>query len=206
MRTLDENIEMLSRSILSDANSDAEEILAAARAKADAIREHAQQQANAEKARILEQSSREAERIRSQVVATTQLKSRTMMLEHREKLLDSVFKAAREQLPSLEQWSDYNDIALRLLREALVQLKSNKVVIRADENTQKLFSEALIKKLADELKLSLTVGKPLETGLGVVVESADGHLTFDNTLETRLDRLQGLLRSPVYHLLMGEML
>jgi V/A-type H+-transporting ATPase subunit E len=206
MRTLDENIDMLSRSILSDANGDAEEILTAARAKADSIREHAQQQADAEKARILEQSSREAERIRSQVVATTQLKSRTMMLEHREKLLDSVFKAAREQLPSLEQWSDYNEIALRLLREALVQLKAKKVVIHADEKTQKLLTEAVINKLAEELELSLTVGKPLENGIGVVVESADGHLTFDNTLDTRLERLQGALRSPVYHLLMGEML
>jgi V/A-type H+-transporting ATPase subunit E len=195
---------MLSRSILSDANQEAEEILAQAQAKADAIRQHAQHQAEAERARILEHASREAERIRSQAVATTQLKTRTMILEHRETLLDSVFKAAREQLPSLEQWSDYNDIALRLLHEALGQLKDSKVIIHADEDTQKLLSESVIKKLSEELKLSLTVGKPLEKGTGVIVESADGHLTFDNTLETRLGRLQGLLRAPVFHLLMGE--
>jgi len=204
MRTLEENIEMLSRSILSDANNDAEEILAAGRAKADAIRAHAQQQAEAERARILDQASREAERIRGQVVATTQMKSRTMLLEHREKLLDSVFKSAREQLPSLQEWSDYDEIALRLLHEALVQLKAKKVIIHADAKTQKLLTDAVIQKLAEEFKLTLTVGKPLESGFGVVIESADGHLTFDNTFETRLDRLQSMLRSPVYHLLMGE--
>lgn len=204
MRTLEENIEMLSRSILSDANSDAEEILAAGRAKADAVRAHAQQQAEAERARILDQASREAERIRGQVVATTQMKARTMMLEHREKLLDGVFKAAREQLPSLEEWTDYNEVALRLLRESLVQLKATQVIIHADAKAQKLLTDAVIQKLAGELKLTLTVGKPLESGHGVVVESADGHLTFDNTLETRLERLQNMLRAPVYHLLMGE--
>jgi V/A-type H+-transporting ATPase subunit E len=206
MRTLEENIEMLSRSILSDANGEAEEILAEAAAKADAIRAHAQQQADAERAGILEHASREAERIRSQVVATTQLKTRTMTLEHREKLLDRVFKAAREQLPSLEQWSDYKAIALRLLREALVQLKANEVIIHADANTTKLITEKVLKELSEELKLSLTLGKPLEKGTGVVVESADGHLNYDNTLETRLGRLQNQLRSPVYHLLMGETL
>ncbi len=197
---------MLSRSILSDANNEAEEILADARAKADAMRAHAQQQADAERSQILETATREAERIRSQAVATTQLKTRTMTLEHREKLLDSVFKAAREQLSDVEQWSDYDTIALRLLREALVQLKAQEIVIHADAKTGKLLTAALLKKLSEELKLSLSIGKPLEEGIGVVVESADGHLNYDNTLETRLARLQSALRSPVYHLLMGEML
>jgi vacuolar-type H+-ATPase subunit E/Vma4 len=204
MRTLDENIEMLSRSILSDANNEAEEILAEGRSKADAIRQHAQQQAAAERARTLDQATREADRIRSQAVATTQLKARTMSLEHREQLLDKVFTAAREQLPSLEQWGDYNEIALGLVREALTQLQASDVVVHADATTAKLLTKDVLKQLEDDLKIKLVLGKPLETGTGVLVESSDGHLTFDNTLQTRLSRLQSLLRSPVYHLLMGE--
>ena len=50
----------------------------------------------------------------------------------------------------------------------------------------------------------MKLAHPLEKGTGVVVETHDGHLQYDNTLETRLNRLQNLLRSPVYHLLMGE--
>jgi vacuolar-type H+-ATPase subunit E/Vma4 len=37
-----------------------------------------------------------------------------------------------------------------------------------------------------------------------VVNAAGGKLHYDNTLETRLSRLQGSLRSSVYKMLMGE--
>jgi len=36
------------------------------------------------------------------------------------------------------------------------------------------------------------------------VSAADGKLNYDNTLETRLNRLQGTLRASVYKILMGE--
>jgi vacuolar-type H+-ATPase subunit E/Vma4 len=36
------------------------------------------------------------------------------------------------------------------------------------------------------------------------VSAADGKLNYDNTLETRLSRLQSTLRASVYKVLMGE--
>jgi vacuolar-type H+-ATPase subunit E/Vma4 len=36
------------------------------------------------------------------------------------------------------------------------------------------------------------------------VDAADGKLHYDNTLETRLHRLEGTLRSSVYKVLIGE--
>jgi vacuolar-type H+-ATPase subunit E/Vma4 len=47
-------------------------------------------------------------------------------------------------------------------------------------------------------------GENLEEGTGVVVNAAGGKLHYDNTLETRLSRMQGSLRSSVYKVLMGE--
>jgi len=44
----------------------------------------------------------------------------------------------------------------------------------------------------------------LEEGRGVVIDAADGRLHYDNTLETRLQRLQSTLRASVYKMLMGE--
>jgi vacuolar-type H+-ATPase subunit E/Vma4 len=50
------------------------------------------------------------------------------------------------------------------------------------------------------------VGTLLEEGTGLVVSSSEGRLRYDNTLETRLSRLQNALRSAVYHVLTGEKL
>jgi vacuolar-type H+-ATPase subunit E/Vma4 len=50
------------------------------------------------------------------------------------------------------------------------------------------------------------LGTSLTEGTGVIVETAEGHRQYDNTLEARLSRLQEELRSPVYRLLLGESL
>ncbi len=206
MRTVEENIKMLSRSILTDAQAEADKILEEARAKAETVRRRAEEQAKAERGQILEDATREAERLRGQVLATTQLKARTQILENREKVLNDVFKAAQEQLKTIQQWSEYREIALNLLREALVQLKGTDVVVRADKVTMKLLDDDTLKDIGHESKIKIKAGKVLEHGIGVIVETADGHLNYDNTLETRLSRMQNSARSAVYHLLMGETL
>lgn len=205
MKSVEENIESLSRAMLSEAKAEAELIKTDAQAKADAIRQKAQAQAAGERSEILDRARQEAERLRGQVVATTQMKARTLELDHREKLLQSVFTSALQELHSVEQWNNYQEIALSLVREALLQLNSNKMKIRVDEYTRKFLTDQVLEEISKELKVHVSFGKPLDLqGTGVIVETDDGHLQFDNTLETRLTRLQNTLRSPVYRILIGE--
>jgi vacuolar-type H+-ATPase subunit E/Vma4 len=147
----------------------------------------------------------EAERIRSQGVATAQMKARTLQLEHREKLLDRVFNTAREKLSGLQRRSDYDKIVAQLVREAVTQLKVEQAEVRADAVTQKILGGKL-DGLSRELNTRLSLGEVLESGTGIVVDADHGRLHYDNTLETRLSRLQSALRSAVYHVLMGEKL
>ena len=206
MKSVEENIETLSRALMSEAEAEASQMRAEAEAKAETIRQRAQKQAEAERAEILQRANAEAERLRSQVIATTQLKARTQQLEHREKLLEQVFTAARQQLPNIQQWTDYDAIAVRLLHEAVVQLKTGQATVQADDVTQKHLTAEVVEKIAQELKVSLEIKGALAKGSGVLVETSNGRMSYDNTLETRLNRLQNTLRSPVYHLLMGETL
>jgi vacuolar-type H+-ATPase subunit E/Vma4 len=202
----EEEVEILSRAILKEAEVDAEQIREEAQTKANAIRQRAQAEAEKERQQILDQARQEAERLRSQVVANAQLKARTLQLEHREKLLDRVFEAAKQKLPAIQKRSDYKKLVAQLLREGLVQLNANKAIVRADGVTQKALKDGVLKELSSELNAEVSSGEALEEGTGVVVEASDGHLHFDNTLETRLSRLQSQLRSSVYHVLMGEKL
>lgn len=206
MRSVDENIEALSRAMLSEAQAEANQNLVDARAKADSILHSAQQQAARVREGILERARVEAERIHSQVLATAQMKARTVELEHREKLLEQILQTSCDQLPSVQQWTEYQSIAANLVYEAATQLRSKDLIIRADQHTQSLLTGQVLEDLSKKLDLKLTLGTPLEKGTGVVVETADGHLQFDNTLETRLDRLRNTLRSPIYRILVGETL
>jgi V/A-type H+/Na+-transporting ATPase subunit E len=203
MKTEAEDIEMLERAILTEARDEAEQIKAEAKEKTEAIRKRAQEQAEEERKAILDRARQDAERLRSQAVATAQLKARSLQLAHREQLLERVFKVVKEKLPEVQKRPDYDQIAAMLLREALTQLRVNKAEVRGDEATQKSLKKSL-DEISKELNAELTIGDVLEEGTGVVVDAADGKLHYDNTLETRLNRLQSTLRSSVYQMLTGD--
>jgi V/A-type H+-transporting ATPase subunit E len=204
MRADEASIDALERAILNEANADVEQIKQAAKAKADAIWQRVREQAESERKTVLEKANQEAERVRSQFVATSQLKARTAELGHREKLLDEVFKAAREQITSIQSKKNYEEIVAQLLREGISQLNVNKAKVRADKQTQKILEQSVITKVSKELNAEITVDDPLEQGTGLIVEAADGRLKYDNTFENRLDQIQNELRFPIYRLLMGE--
>lgn len=206
MKPEDETIEILARAILRDARDEADQLQADGQIKAEEIRQKALEQAEVERREILEGARKEAERLRGQVVASAQLKARTMQLEQREKMLERVFKDAKERLQSIQKRPDYGKIATDLLREAVVQLNASDAEIRADAVTQKIFQSGVLDTVAKELNLKASIQETLEDGIGVIVDTADGHLHYDNTLQTRLDRLRNALRSPVYQVLMGEKL
>jgi vacuolar-type H+-ATPase subunit E/Vma4 len=201
MRTEAEDIEMLKLAILTEAREEGEQMVAEARDKVNAIHRRAQEQAESERRAILDRANQDAERLRSQANATAQLKARSSQLEHREKLLDSVFEEVKKQLGGVKSRPDYNAIAMMLAREALTQLKVDQAELRADEATQKALR---LDELSKELSGQFSFGGKLEEGTGVVVSASGGKLHYDNTLETRLSRLQGALRSAVYKVLMGE--
>lgn len=204
MKSEAENIEMLERAILTEAREDAEQLQAEAKEKAETVYKRAQAQAAEERKTILERAQQDAERLRSQAMATAQLKARSSQLEHREKLLDGVFEEAKKQLGDVVKRADYEKIAALLAREALSQLRVDKAEIRADAATQAALKKGALDEIARDLKGEFTIAGGLTEGSGVVVEAANGKLHYDNTLETRLHRLQGALRSSVYKVLMGE--
>jgi len=204
MKTEVEDIQMLSQAILTEARDEADQIRAEAKGKADAIRKRAQEHAESERKTILQRAKQDANRLRSQAVATAQLKARFTELEQREKLLDGVFNEAAKQLAAVQKRPDYEAIVLSLLREALMQLKVSKAQIRADETAQKLLKKGVLDEVSREFNADFKLGSTLEEGTGIVVEADEGKLNYDNTLETRLNRMQSALRSSVYKVLTGE--
>jgi vacuolar-type H+-ATPase subunit E/Vma4 len=204
MESIDGNVEELKLAIVSEARAEAHELQAQAQSKADAIRQRAKSEADSERKRILAKAAEEAERLRAQGLATARLKARASELKQREVMLDKVFASASERLHAVQQRRDYPEIAKALAREAVSQLHTQKAELSVDAATQKVLSAAVIGELSKELKVEISFGEPLTSGSGVLARTVDGHLSFDNTLETRLARTRGALRSAVYHILAGE--
>ena len=85
-------------------------------------------------------------------------------------------------------------------------MKTDSAEVQVDGATQKALKDQTVKKISEATRAKITFGKKLEQGVGVIVEASSGRLRYDNTLETRLGRMQNALRSSVYKVLMGEKL
>ncbi len=204
MVTATDNIESLSQTVQADAKAAADKVLADARAKAEAARQKYREQADAERAKILERAKQDSERLQRETVATAQLKARTQQLADREKQLDNVFQRANQQLKEVLDWDEYPQVARQMLREALVHLGAPSAQVRVDSATRRALTDAVAAEVSKELKVEVKFGEELDEEIGVIAETADGRMRYDNTLQTRLSRMQNALRTPVYHLLMGE--
>lgn len=204
MNTGDGDVELLSRAILNEAQSEAQGLQTEAQSKAAAVRQTAQAEAERQRNEISEQAQREAARLRGQAIATAQLKARSIELQQREALLRTVFEAAEKALQSVPQRKDYGSIVMDLLREGIAQLNSSTIEIRADKATAQHLTASALQSVGKELNVQLSMGQPLERGLGLLLQTPDGHLQFDNTLETRLARLRSNLRAAVFEMLTGE--
>lgn len=199
-----DDIRALEQAIMQDAREEVEQILDEARSRAESIRAQAETQANAEREAILQRARQEAEVSREQAIAAAQMEAQTLRLKRREDLLGRPFTEARRQLASVAGWPDYGQIARHLLCDAVKHLGTDNALVRTDAQTGQVLTNEVLADVSSELGVSLRMGEPLTWGTGVVLETPDGHRRYDNTLETRLARMQDSLRSPVYRILTGE--
>jgi vacuolar-type H+-ATPase subunit E/Vma4 len=198
------DIQALESTIMEEAREEASQILADAQAQAESIQQQAQAQADAEREVILQRAREEAKALREHAAAAAQLEAQTLKLKRREQLLERTFADARRELASVPQWLDYEQIAHRLVYEALENLGADEVLVRADEGTRRVLGDEVLADLGRGLGVHMRIGEPLTQSTGIVLETPDGHRRYDNTLETRLARMRDALRTPVYRALMGE--
>jgi len=199
-----EKIQVLESTIMEIAQQEAQAILDEARAKADSLRSQAEAKAAVESERILAAARQTVEKLIDQATAKAQLEAQMLKLQRREQALQRALAKARLRLATIPERPDYADIVRRLISEAVTYMGDAAFVIRADAATQRVLDQILLADLAQQLNVQLESGPQLEEGTGIVLTTPDGRRRYDNTLETRLARIQEDVRTPVYHILAGD--
>jgi len=172
----------------------AERIRAAAAAEAEALRTGARA--------LGEARGRQASAKR---VAVAETESRRAWLWAREQLIDEVLDAARQRLARFPDVDDGPRILHALIDEALRALPAGAVVVRVSAAGAALLDRAACDGLGRG-RWELAVNTDGAPTAGVVVESADGRVRFDNSFEARMRRGREHLRRLVLDtLLAGEM-
>jgi len=203
MKTRFHTIQALEAAILEEAKREIREMMAEAEAQARQIQQSNQIETTKMQQVILDRAQQKADSLLEHAVAAAQMEAQALKLQRREHIIADVFNAVQQQLPNVSAWPNYDEVARYLLREAVLGLKVAHLIVHTDNHTQTHLDDTVFTALGAELGCTLERGAPLQQGIGVLVETPDGHRRYANTLEARLERMRSTLRTPVYRRLMG---
>jgi len=197
--------------IIQEINREAEQkiqyILREAQKEAEKIKEEARKRAEARAEWIMRKAQTQAEIEKQRIIANARLEVRKKRLAVQEALIQEVITALRERLAELPD-EEYFPMLVDLAVQAIWELNIDSVVVRSNERTLKLlvdrlseFKKALAEKLGRDVEV--TLGEPVPTIGGLIIETADGTVRVDNTFESRIERFEGELRAEIAKALFG---
>jgi V/A-type H+/Na+-transporting ATPase subunit E len=163
--------------------------------------------AHAEAERVLSDARVEGEargrRRAARLLAMADAEGRKEWLQARDALIREAIDRARAQIANFADSPDAPRVLRDMVAEALAVLPDGPLRVRAPAEYAPLLEEALHPTASDGRSQLVLESDPVPGG-GVIVETADGRLRFDNSFEARLRRQEDQLRHDLGELLFSD--
>jgi vacuolar-type H+-ATPase subunit E/Vma4 len=180
-------LDQLITALEEDAGNQAEAELEQARAEAARIATHTRDQIVRRRAEFLVRLEADLREETEIELVEARRRSRNIVLGARQRLLDKVFAEAAARLPGLLDDAAYKAALPGDLELALSYVGEDAALIRCTPSLASTLQALTAGRVNTNLKPDPGVGS------GFLVDSADGNVTIDVTLDARLDRLRPLL-------------
>ena len=159
----------------------------------------------AEYNRILESARKQADNLKRQIVGSSRLSVRNKQLILIERAVNDTFEKAKTLLASSNKENSYRILMTKILKDSVKMIDSEELIIECNKNDIKLVENAIADGFNENNKLKIKISDhPINAIGGIRVKSADGSMTFDNTLDSRIERLKPLIRKSIAQMLRGE--
>ncbi|NIQ06580.1 MAG: V-type ATP synthase subunit E [Candidatus Korarchaeota archaeon] len=142
--------------------------------------------------KIVADGKKEADKIEKQLTGSSDLEARNKQLMLIEESVDKVFDNAVKEIGDTDRNQDYSKLISSLLDEATRILGTSDVIVYTNSKDQDI-----VKSVLDQFSGAELSSETIECLGGVRVKSRDGSMTFDNTLDARIDRLKPLIRKEI---------
>jgi V/A-type H+-transporting ATPase subunit E len=141
--------------------------------------------------KILSEGKKEAEKLEKQIIGNADLESRNRQLLLVEESIEKVFDKAIKKIKDADRNKDYSKLISSLLTESIEAIGTSDITIQTNSKDKPVV-ESILSKFP-----GATLGNTIECLGGVKVQSKDGTMTFDNTIDARFERLKSLIRKDI---------
>jgi V/A-type H+/Na+-transporting ATPase subunit E len=160
----------------------------------------------AERTRIVEAARKQAENLKRQIIGSARLASRNQELLTIENAVNKAFEEAKKKLQASSGTDSYKNLLKQMVEESVSAIGgSNTVIIESNKNDAEI-----VRKVVSELRDTGKMQQQAEVSDqhtdvlgGIRIKSSDGTMTYDNSLDSRIERLKPLIRKNIAQMLRG---
>ncbi|HKX81581.1 MAG TPA: V-type ATP synthase subunit E family protein [Nitrososphaera sp.] len=159
----------------------------------------------AERTRIIESAKKQAENLKRQVVGSSRLAARNQELVTIENAVNSAFEEARKKLASSGDKESYKSLMAGIIEDSVNSIGSGEVTVECNRADSELVKKIIADLSRKNSRVKINISSdPIDVIGGIRVRSGDGSMTYDSTLDSRIERLKPLIRKNIAQLLRGE--
>jgi V/A-type H+-transporting ATPase subunit E len=160
----------------------------------------------AERTRIIEAAKKQAENLKRQIIGSARLGARNQELLTIENAVNKAFEEAKKKLQASGSTDRYKQLLKQMIEESMSAVgESNAVIIECNKNDVELVRNVVSElqtsgKLQQQARVS---DQHIDVLGGIRIKSADGTMSYDNTLDSRIELLKPLIRKNIAQMLRG---
>ncbi len=142
--------------------------------------------------KIISDGKKEADKIEKQIIGSSDLEARNKQLMALEQAVDRVFSKALDQIANADRSGDYSNLIKTLLDESVQILGTSEITVFTNTKDKDVVQSNLSQFSGSELS-----SDAIDCLGGIIAKSKDGAMTFDNTIDARIERLKPLIRKEI---------
>ena len=142
--------------------------------------------------KIISDGKKEADKIEKQIVGSADLEARNKALLVVQESAEKVLEKAKEKIANMERNSEYSSLITKLLTEAKSALNTSEVIVYTNSKDKDVVQSAVSSISGAEHS-----SDQIDCMGGVKVTSKDGSMSFDNTIDARIELLKPLIRKDI---------
>jgi len=195
-------VSAIANEVVDDVQKEAETIIQNAEKEAKETLKAARQQAIQNYQAIINQAKTKSEGEKRKIASVTDVELRNRQLLTKEVLVDIAFEKVLEKLRDFVTTDDYYNYLLNLIADTSRRLQQKNLVIQVNDKDKNWLTQNILNRLSEQTNCNLKVSEESMNFMGgCIIQTEDGKVTYDSTIDNRLKELKPNLRVEVAKIL-----
>ena len=190
--------------VIGDVQKEADSAILNAENKAKQTLRTAKEDADQTYRAILSEAKAKGETEQRKIASVTEVDARNRLLQIKEELVDQAFQAALQKLEAFVATPKYRTYLVKSIAEIAQKMEQKTLIVEVNSKDKDWLTVDKLKAASEKLGVKFEISTQTQQFIGgCKVQSADGKIVFDGTLNNRLAELRPELRVQVAKQLFG---